>query len=278
MGISTVPSFVPVDVATRLTALETANTVQTFMDSSRKSISGGGFLSVDSSFYVKWSQRFIVMGAGRSPTICPNGYFEIFCPTSGTIIGVGGAVNKTATAAGIPLAGWEALYYILPLGSPATSIPANFRVVNYTSDYAVPQEWILLAIRNADGSGTANGTYDEICWCTGDHFTPWYSPALLGGWLHYAVPYGPARFRKYNGCVMGNGLIASGTVSTTTVVFTMPVGFRPGTTEILTAATSPIAGAPYYSEIRVRVDGSVMMQTGTAGYFSFANINYVAEA
>lgn len=113
-------------------------------------VSGGGTLTFDSSSYFKWSTRFIVISNGRGSYFSTSGYFDITCPTSGTITGVGGATNKTATSDGIPLSSWEALYYILPIGSTNATVAANFRVAKYTSDLVVPSNWLLLAVRNAD--------------------------------------------------------------------------------------------------------------------------------
>jgi len=119
-----------------------------------RAASGGGLIAVDSSGYASWSQRFIVIG-GKSTSYAQEGFFNIECPTSGTIAGVGGAANKTATAAGIPLAAWESLYYILPIGQAATSVPGNFRVVGAASPPAIPQNWVLICTRNGE-SGVYN--------------------------------------------------------------------------------------------------------------------------
>jgi hypothetical protein len=114
-------------------------------------ISGGGTITVDGSGNVLWSARFIVISNGRGTHFSTDGYFDITCPTSGTITGVGGATNKTATAAGVPLTVWEALYYILPIGSGHGALPAaNFRVCNYTSDVEIPHDWVLICVRNGD--------------------------------------------------------------------------------------------------------------------------------
>ena len=117
-----------------------------------RSISGGGVITVDASYNVYWTQRFIIISNGRGSNFSTNGYFDIDCPTSGTITGVGGAANVTATASGIPLASWTALYYILPIGSANGSLAANFRVASYTSDLDIPSTWILIAIRNGDSN------------------------------------------------------------------------------------------------------------------------------
>lgn len=117
-----------------------------------RNISGGGTITVDGSGYVSWSARLIVIANGRGSNFSTAGYFDITCPTTGTITGVGGASNVTATAAGIPLGTWTALYYILPVGSGSGSVAGNFRVVTYTSDVNIPYDWVLICIRNGDNS------------------------------------------------------------------------------------------------------------------------------
>jgi hypothetical protein len=120
-------------------------------------ISGGGTITVDASYNVLWSSRFIVISNGRGAYFGTSGSFDITCPISGTITGVGGAANKTATAAGIPLAAWEAIYYILPIGSTDGSVAANFRVASYTADADIPHDWVLICVRNGDnGAVTFN--------------------------------------------------------------------------------------------------------------------------
>lgn len=118
-------------------------------------ISGGGLITVNGSGSVLWATRFIVISNGFGSTFSTSGYFDISCPTSGTITGVGGHANVTATAAGITMGAWDALYYILPTGSAATSLAANFRIASYTTALDVPHTWILLAVRNGD-DGTFN--------------------------------------------------------------------------------------------------------------------------
>jgi hypothetical protein len=134
----------------------TGTTFQTLSASLRanRAITGGGNITFDGSGNLKWTTRFIVISNGRGTHFSTTGYFDINCPTSGTITGVGGASNQTATASGIPIIGWVALYYILPIGSDSTSVAANFRLVNYTSDFVVPDTWVLIAIRNDDNGAT----------------------------------------------------------------------------------------------------------------------------
>jgi hypothetical protein len=116
-----------------------------------RNITGGGTVTVDASGNVLWSDRFIIISNGRGSNFSTIGYFDITCPTSGTITGVGGALNVTATAAGIPLGTWQALYYILPIGSNNASVAANFRVAYFNSDLDIPHNWVLICVRNSDG-------------------------------------------------------------------------------------------------------------------------------
>ena len=113
-------------------------------------ISGGGTITVSSGDYIKNSSRFIVINNGRGSNFASNGYFDIDIPTSGTITGVGGSTNKTATSDGVNLGAWEALYYILPIGNGNGSLAANFRVSKYTVDFDAPYNWVLLANHNGD--------------------------------------------------------------------------------------------------------------------------------
>lgn len=122
---------------------------------SRFNVSGGGLITVNASGSVLWGTRFIVISNGFGSNFSTTGFFDITCPTSGTITGVGGHANVTATAAGITMGAWDALYYILPIGSNNTSLTANFRIATYTAALDVPHNWILIALRNGD-DGTFN--------------------------------------------------------------------------------------------------------------------------
>jgi hypothetical protein len=115
-------------------------------------ITGGGTITIGASYQVLWSTRFIVISNGRGSDFSTDGYFDINCPTSGTITGVGGAANRTATASGIPLNAWEALYYILPVGGGAGSVAGNFRVSTYTGNVGIPHNWVQIAIRSGDNN------------------------------------------------------------------------------------------------------------------------------
>ena len=123
-------------------------------------ISGGGVITYDSNGYFNTTKRFVVTTNGRGAFFSTNGYFDIIIPTSGTIQGVGIA-NVTATSAGIPVGVWNALYYILPIGSSNTSIASNFRIIHNINDLVIPDNWVLLATINSDTNtlSIAGGKY-----------------------------------------------------------------------------------------------------------------------
>ncbi|KKK74103.1 hypothetical protein LCGC14_2887120, partial [marine sediment metagenome] len=113
-------------------------------------IIGGGTITVGSGYRVGWTQRMLVMNAGRGTHFSTIGFFQIDQPTSGVITAVGGGTANTWNASGIVISGWNSLYYILPIGSDHTSIPANFRMVGYTSDLEIPDDWILIAKKHSE--------------------------------------------------------------------------------------------------------------------------------
>ena len=125
-------------------------TSSTFSQSLRanRNITGGGTITYDVSGNLFWSQRFIIISNGRGSHYAIDGYFDIYCPTSGTIIGAGGAGSRTATGSGIFLGTWDALYAITPANG--LSYSTSLRVVSYSSDFEVPHNWVLIAVRNGD--------------------------------------------------------------------------------------------------------------------------------
>ncbi len=121
-------------------------------------LNGGGTISMSAGSLFKWTARFIAISNGRGAHFSTAGFFDIIMPGGGILVGVGGASDRTWVAAGIVLNLWEALYYILPIGSAQTSLLANFRVAFYQSDLEVPADWILLAVRNGDDGIVKVGT------------------------------------------------------------------------------------------------------------------------
>lgn len=125
-------------------------TSSTFSQSLRanRNINGGGTVTFDINGNLYWSNRFIIISNGRGPHYALDGYFDAYCPTSGTINGFGSAATRSATGAGINLGQWDALYVITPIGGSYSSI--SYAVVSYLADFEVPHNWVLIAVRNGD--------------------------------------------------------------------------------------------------------------------------------
>ncbi len=115
-------------------------------------ITGGGTVTYNGTG-IRWDTRFIVISNGNGTDFSTNGYFDVTLPADGTVItGVGGSANATVAGGYVPLACWHALYYILPIGSGATTVNGNFRIAHYTAGLQVPSTWLLLANQNCDNS------------------------------------------------------------------------------------------------------------------------------
>lgn len=107
----------------------------------------GGSLSFVNG-YVFWDSRIIQMGDNKGTEGIQNTTYTNFeCPTSGSI-DVVGTTAVTATASGIPIPAWGALYYDL-----ASSGNAAFHIVPFvTANYAIPDTWVLIGMRCEDGN------------------------------------------------------------------------------------------------------------------------------
>ncbi len=122
-------------------------------------MTGGGTVTYNSSAGLSWTARFIVISNGYGSHFSTNGYFDIGMPANGAVItGVGGAANVTVTGGTVTLPAWQALYYVLPIGSSNATADANFRVASYTSAWQVPENWVLVALRNGDDNSLKLGT------------------------------------------------------------------------------------------------------------------------
>ncbi len=197
-----------------------------------------------------WTGHFYARFGGDGTHWSTDGYYTIDCPTSGTVTGIGGSTDKTATAAGIPLAANEGLYYIPSINAANTFVQANLRVVKYGGDYVVGPHWIFIA--GVDGLGgvvLGNGGYLPL----------WNTPTLLNGWSASAYSHG---YSKWNsGVVEINVKAVGGTTTDGTVLFTLPQYYRPSGTVYATALTSNSNAA----HARILTGGDVVLYgvTGT---------------
>jgi hypothetical protein len=124
----------------------------------QRTLNGGGIVTWTGAA-VLWNQRVIAIPV-ENTEMGSAGYFDITCPTSGTVVyynSVNVTTTLTCTAAGIPLAAWEALYYEVTEGQGSASDQTRFRVVNYQNSTWRPSAgWILLASVNGDGTNVGH--------------------------------------------------------------------------------------------------------------------------
>ena len=117
-------------------------------------LQGGGTVSWTGS-YLTWDTRVLVLPLPAKSSISLSGHYDTTVPASGTQIAryaTDGttASSVSATASGIPLGLYDALYVILPIGNnpPPAS---NFAIASFNNSGWTPnQNWILLAARNGD--------------------------------------------------------------------------------------------------------------------------------
>jgi hypothetical protein len=101
----------------------------------------------------------------------------------------------------------------------------------------------------------------------------WITPTLLNGVTNYAGGIAPVRYYK-NGfntvCLDGISL----TVATGTIIFTLPVGYRPSKRLFISTVVSSVFGW-----IQIDSDGSVKLGNGPAStvYISYGGITFRAE-
>jgi len=141
-------------------------------------VSGGGTISRDASYGIKWSYRFIVIANGRGVDFSTGGYFAIEPLQVGQVVaGVNGTPDTTVDASGyLSLPAWTGLYYIMPIGSGSPVVSANFRLLRYTVDASVPADWLLIAVTNGDAGN------DTIKFCTGERLNASQSVSCRDNW------------------------------------------------------------------------------------------------
>ncbi|OYX40842.1 hypothetical protein B7Y94_06030 [Candidatus Saccharibacteria bacterium 32-49-12] len=101
--------------------------------------------------------------------------------------------------------------------------------------------------------------------------TAWTNAPLVNGWVNYATStYESAQYTKTaDGLVTLKGLVASGTANR---IMTLPVGYRPKETLLLTVAANDA-----YARVDVRADGGVDRVAGSNVWLSLSGITFLAE-
>lgn len=117
-------------------------------------LGGGGYIGwhcYSGTCYMYWDDRFITIANGQSANYSTNGHFDITYPAGWNAIGVGtGNQHFNGWPFGVHIPCWNALYYVLPIGSSSGTQPGNFRLVNYFNSGEIPAEWQLIAVNHCD--------------------------------------------------------------------------------------------------------------------------------
>lgn len=102
----------------------------------------------------------------------------------------------------------------------------------------------------------------------------WIAPTLLNGWVNYGGGHTLAGYRKIGGVVYLRGLIKFGTATASTVLFVLPVGYRPDATMHGINVTSAADGQGSYN---IYANGDVTIRSGANTYFSLDGIAFPAD-
>jgi hypothetical protein len=122
-----------------------------------------------------------------------------------------------------------------------------------------------------DGSNAIKVLANALDILCGD--TGWISlPALQNGWYQYPS-WEVHGYRKKAGIVYLRGLLAPGTTTPGTLMFTMPVGFRNGSN-----SHTPVAsGAATAGAINIYSTGVVNTNYNCTGWVSLNDVSYPAD-
>ena len=100
-----------------------------------------------------------------------------------------------------------------------------------------------------------------------------FAPTLLSGWVNYGDGFAPVKYWKGpDNLVHIGGLIKNGVTADNTIIFTLPIGYRPGAKEIFTVTQNNAIG-------RIDIDhkGNVLVKLAGAGFTSLYGISFLAE-
>lgn len=105
---------------------------------------------------LKWTTRFVAISMEKSVSFA-SGFVDMDQPTSDIPAAqVYDGTARSATAAGVILNGWEALYAVHTVGGDNKAI--SYRIVKYTNNINAPSNWILVALANDDDKTVRLGT------------------------------------------------------------------------------------------------------------------------
>ena len=233
-------------------------------------MSGGGLVTWTGAS-ILWNTRVICIPVENNE-MGSSGHFDITCPTSGTVVyynSVNVTTTLTATAAGIPMAAWEALYYEVTEGMSSAFDQTRFRVVNYQNTTWRPSTgWLLIAAVNGDGTNIGH-----IKWIPGQVNLP-----TTGATVTYNTGTGVSSWAAGTGTVTAvsvasaNGFAgtSSGGATPALTLTTSITGLLKGNGTAISAAT---AGTDYQTAQSVT---GIVKSSGTTRSAATAGTDYLA--
>lgn len=153
----------------------------------------------------------------------------------------------------------------------------NFHQLTYGGDFVVPDNWVLLALRNNDSG--------QVEWATGESGTGWTAVTFQNSWANYGGAFQTAQYRRVGDIVELRGLVRNGTAGTS--IFTLPAGFRPPATQIFAAvhdvpvtwATGAASAGTAHTHSQARPTAAAMRidvaADGTVTHYSTQGTGYV---
>lgn len=231
--------------------------VSTYNQRAQVRMTCGGYLNVDSSLNISWTQRIIAIAIGRSANVMPGGYHEIANPLGYTV------TNKALTSA---VATLTVAAHRLRVGDniTVTGVDATFNgayVVTATTTTTISYAKAVANVTSVASAGVVGPTI------RGHGGVADSSPSILGlipmaTWdtLYYEMPYGVAV-----GTTPGvNGVVAVTNKALTTNVATLTVT-APHYLAVGDGITVAISDAVF--------DGSTTVTAVTATTISYAKVN-----
>jgi hypothetical protein len=153
-----------------------------------------------------------------------------------------------------------------------------------TQGVGIEYDWsgTSLGIKREDETGF---TYTDLSSGLGNRETPWQNAVLENGWENYGGSFTPAQYKRdVSNFVTLRGLIRNGDVGS--VIFTLPVGFRPTGSEIhyINGGGSnykTVTWGDLYNQDLTRVDiksdGTVKVTAHTNSWISLSGLRFSIE-
>lgn len=196
-----------------------------------------------------------------------------------TIVGnnFGRSTNTCINVSGIDASNFSANN--ITSNSEGGSQPWLYASNNITNSYLADNNFAALFASSANRLGFVNATPDVsgstfggewIGYQTGTKVIGWLAPTFQNSWVNVGAGTEPVQyFKDQNGVVFIKGQTVGG--SSGTVVFTLPVGYRP---QGIVRAIGVTSSGPAIMPVEIATNGEVSILTSVASWGSFNTISF----